>query len=697
MSQPAKFRLSIGQALLLAWVMCSILFYIVISLTSYVHSFTFDNPGEWLEAAQRIEARAYLLDLFLASLGILAFGLACLTLGLVLLDLLNLGNAGPLPSGVTGFLLGEIALSAFFLTATGLRSLSPTLIWSCLAVIFVIGFPALKRYGQSIPTSTQPQPFAKSERIIFALVLVAFFSALLLASSRLGYDAVAEYFSNAKFIAASGQPDLLYPLQNFAVSALHSSILFSSIIQTFGDHSARMLTWVNGITIALMGAALAAKCGFLTRTRIYFAALLATSTAFIDLLGDGKVEIISTAPIIAALWWMLDSLQNPSGKRFLLIGALLGFAIIARPYNVFLVPVFTLSFYLLRVIDHWRHEGPASTWKFTRQALWMLPTLLAMGIFHLWQNHLWLGSPFAPLTYARQLDSGDWQWQFDPAILNVVRLFYPFTASFFNTPQSLGNVSPLLIGFLPYLFLKQIKTNLGLPQGLRQLLAPALATLALWLIFFFTVVEIRYVFFLWILFFIFGARVMQTALEKLQPLSRKLAKTSLLILLAFISLRAGILSIATYSPVDSRGQAHCYDIGFCDMLEPVNQAAAAGERVLVLNPYRYYLRPDLFACSSQAMEYAPIQKVQETSLFWQEAYRQGYRYVLYDKYFSETHSQFGKIPSPNLAPGWLKITILHTSSTGRRIAYRLDAISPPFEAQKSCKFDGKTWKVVSSP
>jgi len=415
--------------------------------------------------------------------------------------------------------------------------------------------------------------------------------------------------------------------------------------------------------------------------------MVVTSTAFVDLLGDGKVELISTAPIVAALYWMIDGLQHPTRVRFLLIGVLLGFAIIARPYNIFLVPVFTLLFYLLQVWPILRKNGLKAAWNFARPALWMLPSLLVMGVFHLWQNDLWLGSLFAPLTYARDLDIRDWQWQFDPSLLTMLKWLYPFTLTFFNTPQSLGNLSPLWVGFLPFLFLPAVRRGLTVSSLMCTLLAAVLLTLLVWVTFFFTIVEVRYVWFLWMSLSLPAAKVMESAIEHsgryLEPLWRPL----LTLLLVFLGLRTLTIALDTYSPIRADDRAFCYDVPLCTFFEPVNEQAAPGERVFVLNAYRYYLRPDLFACSSRAEEYPALEKLarQNSPDFWVEAYHRGFRYVIFESNFAEFHSHFGTIPAPQNAPAWLNVFPMVRS--GGDAVYRLDAESPPFPVTVQCRQD----------
>ena len=248
-------------------------------------------------------------------------------------------------------------------------------------------------------------------------------------------------------MAITGEPVFLYPKDPFVVSSFQPGILFTAIIQLFGDQSARMLSWVNGLAILLLGLTIGKKLSLSPRALPWFLTLMLTSTFFIDLLGDGKVELIATVPILAAIYWMLESREHPSKQVFLLIGTLAGFAIISRPYNIFLIPLFIGLFYLIPIFTYYFvkwvnsafHKLPSSSLipdplygNLPSNFFWLFPPLLALGIFHLWQNALWLGNPLAPLAYAIDLKSSTWQWQFNPSILNSLRLFYPLSVTFLN-------------------------------------------------------------------------------------------------------------------------------------------------------------------------------------------------------------------------------------------------------------------------
>lgn len=677
---------NVTTLLLFTWAITMIAFYLAISRIGYVQGFFFPEQIPWMQqSTQTTDWIVFAGDLIISLTGLVIFSLASTYVGQRLLR-----QAGKsLPGVLTAFLVGEIVLSTLFLTLLFITGLSPKFTSAILLVLAagnIYRFMSPQKIGHlTLPTSPR----------LTSLVTLIFIVTLTLSSARLGYDAVAYYFSQARLMAISGAPLFSYAGDAFVVSSFHPGILFTVLIQAFGDQSARLLSWMHGLIIALLGMALGQKVGLSERARLYVAVLLLTSTAFVDLLGDGKVELISTAPILAALWWMLDSLSHPSRGRFLLIGLLLGFSIIARPYNIFLVPVFTVLFYLLQVWPVWQREGLPAALRFARPVLWMFPTLLGMGAFHLWQNAAWLGSPWAPITYAQSLDSSDWQWQFDATQLNILRLLYPLTVTFVNTPQSLGNLSPLFIGFLPFLLSKEVRTRLQMSEHARHLLFPALVTQTLWLSLFFTIVEIRYIFFLWVIFFLFGAQVIEAAQDTLQPGYQNLTRALIALLFIFMGARTILIVLNTYSPIDNNGWARCQNNAFCTLMDPVNERAAPGERVLALNAYRYYLRPDLFACASQAQEYAPLQALAALNdpAFWVEAYRQGYRYIIFEKNFAEFHSRFGALPSPQTAPAWLKVTNIYQHYDD--FVLHLEATNPPFLPETTCRQTAdSTWQVT---
>ncbi len=127
----------------------------------------------------------------------------------------------------------------------------------------------------------------------------------------------------------------------------------------------------------------------------------------------------------------------------------------------------------------------------------------------------------------------------------------------------------------------------------------------------------------------------------------------------------------------------------CTPFEPLNQLALPGDRVFTLQAFRYYLRPDLFACSTRREEFLPIMNLayQSPKAFWEALYRQGYRYITYEYNFSEFHTRVGSPPDPSSSPDWLKVDTIASNET--TAIFRITATNPPYMPEWICSENGK--------
>jgi hypothetical protein len=166
-----------------------------------------------------------------------------------------------------------------------------------------------------------------------------------------------------------------------------------------------------------------------------------------------------------------------------------------------------------------------------------------------------------------------------------------------------------------------------------------------------------------------------------------------------MSIRALYISLDTYSPIDRDGNAHCYDNTMCTFFEPVNQQAPVGARVLTLNAFRYYLRTDLFACSTTHSEYAALQSAagHNMTAFWEEVYRQGYDYLLYEWNYTYRHLFITTAPGPSNTPSWVRLVPISTPPLGQHAAYRLMFNNAPAMSRADCRTDKNGIWVVSAP
>ena len=694
----SRSKSAILGSLYLAWLLAVLAAFVIGSQYDYVQALHLPGVTPVAEAASRIAPFEYAFGMLVALLGAILFSATCVSLGLAVL-----GNPERLQSsyeavGATAFITGAIILSIAFLSCIALYKLTPQIAAITLATALLLGLPRLIPFVHRLPRLEFPVEFGGGERFMFLMVLGSMGLAVLYSTARLSYDANVQYFVQSKLMAMEHTAVYSYPKDPFAVSSFHTGILYTALIQLFGDQSARLLSWVNGLAILLLGVAIGKEAGIAPKARLWFLILTVTSTAFVDLLGDGKVELISTAPLLAGTYWMLRIVKGPSKRESALVGLLIGYAIIARPYNIFLAPVFLVAFCTIYTAARKRAEE-APFRNLVRASLWMIPSFLAMGLFHLTQNWIWLGNPLAPLIHARDVSASTWQWQFDPALLTELRLFYPLTVSFVNTPQSLGIISPLFLGFVPFLLLRRVRNGIRERPALMSLALAVALTLALWVALFFTVVEIRYVIFAWVLLFLVVGQVLADAAEGLYKPVRYVTVMLSSLLLAYMCLRTALIALKTYSPVDAGGQAHCYDFDFCTFTDLLNSSAKSGERVFVLHAYRYYLRPDLFACSSRAQEYPELESLarENSPKFWTEIYRLGFRYITFENNYAIFHTHFGTLPTVQSAPAWLHVYQMSSTPDGLERIYRITAVSPPMQPEWWCEQDSVgIWELRSA-
>jgi hypothetical protein len=394
----------------------------------------------------------------------------------------------------------------------------------------------------------------------------------------------------------------------FVVSAFQSTIQYTALIQVFGDQSARMFSWVSGVVIIILIIALGERVGLSKQARSILLALLVTSTVFLDLMGDGKVDLISSAPALAAIYWMAVEDHNDkfNKSRFILIGFLSGLAMIARPNNVLLMGVFIGLYYCQKTL--FKNGYKFLYYKqFIDSIFWIGIGAIGLGIYHLLANWIILGDPLDFLSTASNINPSQWMVTVDPNQIIIIRLLYPIAATFLNTPQSLGNITPLFLAFLPAILIRDIRKRTIITEELKYLLAICIVTLLLWICLFFTVLEIRYVLFIWAILFMPLAEIIAVALDNRDDMFKNLSGGLIIIFLIFNIWRTIYISLDTYSPIDVQGNPQCNTSRFCEYLKPINKIASQGDRVLTLSAFRYYLRTDLFTCSTGHGEYQRLQ------------------------------------------------------------------------------------------
>jgi len=638
------------------------------------------------EKLSMISPAKYFLDAFKSFLGMMFFGAACVSLGASIFHIFCLENkitnaTSPFWTLIpTSFLIGNAIYSLLFLALASLFHLSAMLSFVLLSLGHLSGLPQLRKLSPPVLHFNS----GKGQIIVVlsaAIIAVSIFQS----SARISYDSSSIYFSNAKLTALEQQTN--YFIDNtFVVSAFHSVIQYTVIIQIFGEQAARMLTWLFGLVSIVIALSLAKSVGASPLARRILPVLILTSTAFSDLLGDGKVDLFSTAYSLAAVYWLVIKKQNHPQMKFqyLLSGVLIGFACILRPYNVLFLGMFVLIYTVQQV-----KLGRLHFLQVVRLLSWMALGSVGFAIYHLVINKVVLGSPLAFLDSLTQIDTTDGPWDFNPETIWVYRLLYPLVVTFKNSGASLGNISPLVLVFSSILATPDIRKRITIQKETSALSISAGIVLLLWIFVSFTVVEVRYVLFLWIILFIPVAEIAAGTFDAKFSVLRHLAKWWIILLAIFILVRSIYISIATYSPLDAKGNPQCSGDVFCSHFTPINEIAQKGERVLTLSAFRYYLRTDLFACSTTKEEYRKLKALSfaDSELFWQEVYRMGYTYVAFEEGYAMSHLGFSDMPFSN-PPDWVQLSPITISSKVYNIVtYKFNSVNPPVNSETVCKQD----------
>jgi hypothetical protein len=130
----------------------------------------------------------------------------------------------------------------------------------------------------------------------------------------------------------------------------------------------------------------------------------------------------------------------------------------------------------------------------------------------------------------------------------------------------------------------------------------------------------------------------------------------------------------------------------CRIARIINAEAAPQERVLLAAYYRYWLRPDIIQCSSQAEEEAALRELPSMGDRWSYFYDRGFRYLVVD---TLTHAYILDVLDIHRMPEWLEVTPLFDGDTF--LAYRFDSTDPARPRLATCiQVDAPAWEVVPS-
>ncbi len=680
--------------------------------------------------------------------------LCCISLGLGLARLL-LGRGWLEAAGggwclaVTSYLSGQALLSvALVLLAIG-GHLSYWTVAGAFVACLAAGAPLLLQLPPRLIAEARRSllglcALPRGWQVVAALVALLVVVSMLQAWARLSWDAGTAYFASARLMALTGT--FRYTNENhLALSGFNAEVMQAAAWLLFGERPARLLSWSMAgcylISLALIGR----RAGLGRRGVVLAVAMALTTTSFLDLAGDGKIDLFGAATALAAILWLV--MAEPPRRRpaLMLAGLLAGTSLLYRPTYVFPLA-------LLCVVGALERGGTANeTFRLRfRQAVPDCVLMAAFAalppLFYLARNELLLGKlmvPVPPMPGERQALAAFFE-DVSPAspgraVTAGIRLAYPLYASFFTTALSLGTLSPLFLASVPLwlaseargtvsAFGRRVLVVASLPitpilvaavpgwlayrapdtmaRSGRRLILAASIFLVVWLAASPFVQESRYVLAIWGLVFVGSAYLVEGALVKARRRWDRVFALVVSIVLVALLIRSVCGVANTTDRPAGGGQPECRGIPECEMIAELNSAAPPGARILVLAAYESYLRPDLLPCASSPADLQALRLAAAAGSgpFWDAVRGLGFSYVAYWDDYPVDFAQLDAAPLLARPPPWLTLVPLvpyNGMAAVRRYnglaAIRLDTVGAgPAGLPRRCVSEGGRW-VVRAP
>lgn len=655
--------------------------------------------------------------IFLAPLIYTAiYVLANLLLGLILLKILfcrKLNLFSSLVIVATSFLLGQGILAATWELLGLFGQFKVAIIWGIFALIAVASisiwrdlFQLLKKIIKNFWTVFVNISFLWKLLLLMILLLMFFFAAGSIILPPSG-DAEAFYMVLPKIMAYTG---VLQPQPNyyeFSKIGLLGEMHMAALMTIANLTAAKFFVWFATLAAAAMVIAISAKANVKFKGQIIALAILFTSTTFTDYITNGKIDIFSAAFGLAAYYWVLET-KKQGQSPIILTGLFMGFAIVAKLSNAIVIIPGILLVLIWNCYRDFKLNHQ-SIKIFLKQSL---ISLIILGVFlnialtaHFIKNGLLFNNPFG---VSEKYEKFQWSYPIwastrilykfswptpkptptptsspttiaastpmpTPASTPIVEptptpppevnkkrniiftfLTYPLAFVFGNRPGQGGNLSVLVMAFLPFLlFLRPMK----LIQ--KQVLVMASLGLAIWLIVRSSATTPRYILPTLLLFTPVIAAGAESIFQKTNHFLLKLTMVGsiFIILLVFLAMHFNML-IGLSSIVLSRSapaaQYGPYYLG----LEFINQKAAADDRVFLVGYYGFFLRPDLLLNMDNNQEKLDIIFFLQTAP-WEYMYNHNFKYVIVQK-APHLQAEDGLNSSPR--PDWLSIQKIYSDS-----------------------------------
>ncbi len=643
------------------------------------------------------------------------YALACFSFGVSILRLLRLSPLQGMALSGAGYLggaffVGQGFLGAIWQTVATLGYFSTQVILSLLVIGLLAGvvyFPTISRLTLNrfyvVVQDTKDLGLFWMSLALMVMVLIGIFAYLTLSPPK--GDALAYYLAQAKLFAATGQLQPLPEFEHFSLFGLnaemHAATLYLLCGDIAGEYAAKLCTWITALAGAAMLWAISSRVGLGRRGQWMVILMLYTTTGFTLVMWDGKTDLFGAGLGLASIYWVLQISKIKDWVALFLSGLMVGFAVNCKfSLIVVMTPMLTVLavWYLWTDRSQDRSQSDASGNKQKWQRLF-LGALIAGGAFIttflplFFKNGFLFGEPLAApfsIVYSER-----WQdrislmlgqvW-YSPENTRWIVLTYPLALIFGQYPMQYGNVTPLLLAFLPLFFLFPKNLSPLKNKSLMVLTLSSVISVLVWVVACPSVLAPRYILPPLLMLLPLGGYLVERLWQNSERAFLKLP----IIMVSFFMVLATIVNFKSFLLVAKdywAASARTYQDPIWKTLRLVNTKAAQGDVIYLAMWYRLYLRPDLLQCLIRAPHPNPMLRTQKkkwdvllNTNLWEAIYNQGANWLVLDR---TTHEKLFKDLDPKLKPDFL--SILSYPIDDRFVVYKIvPEAGAPKPKQRSC-------------
>ncbi len=596
---------------------------------------------------------------------------ACLGAGLSLLSIFRVNNTRWQNSDewvrtTTEFVLGQGILANIWVILAIYGWFSPAIIITCVLVLAILGI--IRKYENFFTLLVLTKKIivgASQDTLAWKLVagLTSFLCLAWITSigrSPLG-DGSGFYLALPKVISSTHFLTPLPSLEELTSIGLQAEMHFAALMSLGSAGAAQLFSWPTILAGSFMLLKIADDADIKRRGKWLVLAMLFTSSAVIELSGNGKTDLFAAAFGLTAYYWAFEIRKSDEPLALWLTGIFSGLALVAKISYAF---TFLPSISLIIAWCYWNAPNsqrerishlPASFFKLGAGALiFILP--------HLLKNYVLFDNALAPLGF----DSIEWRqyqsWN-GPETTRLILLSVPFALTFGQYWAQIGNISPLMLMCLPLaVFLRTKKTSSN--NTLYIATFSALIGMAAWFLFRPTVFAPRYFFACVFLFFLLAAKSAEYASENLNStlLSSFIPMFTILTLISTIFIYSGRVFLPKESLLYLSGNlSECEkEPRHCKKILLINQTAQQAGRLFTTTYLRYWFRTDLIQCGLTTDEVHAYINLDTPDQRWSFIYGRGFRYI--PLYTTTDPLEILIARDLKEMPAWLRVT-RHKSDT----------------------------------